>query len=325
MSASPVILQTVFGSLELRRATTPFSQSMIPLALGADSIRRALEEALADGDSMSVMNLALECGVIDSAFGIDDEAVVAALMGALEGGQFVAVAPGAGAGAQDEETGAQWSAYYEFQARVGKEFMLALRKHRVVPSAQVQEIRQSEDYDVVAAAEASAIIVRQAKSSGGKPAQAAAETLAKHLVDMRSAPGKRGGFMLLRAPPSVAERLATPEEVVTPAKLKKLKEQKEAVYEIEIERRYHDDTPVHDATFTLVFEGGMQMDGRLDKSGKALVKGVPNESAEVRFSPDARPFEFVKTASNKAYRGRPPTDAELDERLEAFMQGRQPA
>ena len=40
-----------------------------------------------------------------------------------------------------------------FQARFGKEFNVAMRRHRIVGREQVADIRQNEDYDVVPAAE----------------------------------------------------------------------------------------------------------------------------------------------------------------------------
>ena len=196
MSVPPLILETVFGPVQLVRGSAPSAQNMVPLAIGADGIRRALEAALAYGDSMSVMALALEAGILDSAFGVDDAEVVRALMVSLEGGHVVAVAPGGNAGGQDQEGAAAWSAYDAFVARVGKEFMVALRKHRVVPSGQVPEIRQAEDYDVVAVKEAAAILVRQAldfrqvgSDDGGQTANGQVGRLRVH--EDRHSPGAR--------------------------------------------------------------------------------------------------------------------------------------
>lgn len=322
MSSQTVTLETIFGVLELRPRRGPSDENKVPVAMCEGSVERALQDALAWGNALAVLNLARDGGFIRLAFGIDDEEVVTGLMDALRGGQLVVAAAGMTGTADDHES-VVWAAYYAFASRFGKEFNLALRRHRIVAREQVADIRQANDYDVVSATEAAAVVVGLSKSAGVGPWQAAATILAKHIVDMRSPPGS-GGFMLLREPASQAERIVSPEDVITPAKLKKLKQEKEAVFEIEIERRYHDDSAVHGAKFTLVFEGGMQINGVLDSAGKATVKGVPNEAAEVSFSPDVRSYEIMKGKKNKAYQGQAPTDEEIHQRLEFFLQQPQP-
>jgi hypothetical protein len=318
MSSQAVILETIFGPLELRPRRGPSDEGKVSIAMCEESVERALHKELTRGNAHALKDLAREEAVVRSGFGIDDDEIVAGLMQALRTGRLVAAAPGMTAGADDQKNEA-WAAYYAFQARFGKEFNVAMRRHRIVGREQVADIRQNEDYDVVPAVEAAAVLERLAKTVGVGPWQAATVTLSKHLFDLRS-PAGTSGFMLLRAPASHAERIVSPEDIITPAKLKKLKEEKEAVFEIEIEQRYHDDSPVQGAKFTLVFEGGRQVDGVLNSDGKALVKGVPNETAELRFGPDSRDFKVVDRKKNKSYRGRVPTEAELQERLEFFMQ-----
>jgi hypothetical protein len=222
MSSQAVILETIFGPLELRPRRGPSDEGKVSVAMCEESVERALHKELTRGNSHAVKDLASEEAVVRSGFGIDNDELVAGLKQALRTGRLVAAAPGMAAGG-DAQKNAGWEAYYVFQARFGKEFNVAMRRHRIVGREQVADIRQNEDYDVVPAVEAAAVLERLAKTVGVGPWQAATATLGKHLFDLRS-PSGTSGFMLLRAPASHAERIVSPEDVITPSKLKKLKE-----------------------------------------------------------------------------------------------------
>jgi hypothetical protein len=49
---------------------------------------------------------------------------------------------------------------------------------------------------------------------------------------------------------------------------------------LELEHRYHDDSPVHGAAFTLTFPNGFKKEGTLDEEGRAVVVGVPAGTGE---------------------------------------------
>lgn len=66
---------------------------------------------------------------------------------------------------------------------------------------------------------------------------------------------------------------------------------------LEIERRYHDDSPLQDAEFTLTSSDGFEFKGKLDKAGKATVVGAP-ASGSVRFGPDARKYSVADDREN---------------------------
>jgi hypothetical protein len=220
MSSHSVTLDTVFGQLELRRKHSSAEQNKIPLPVCAGHIERALQSTLAFGAAGSVWRLARKEGFVALSPSVDAVELVAGLMHALRCGWLVAVAPG-GDRDKDNKSAEVWAAYDVLQSRFGKEFHVSMRKHRIVGQEMVATVRQAEDYDVVPASEAAALIVRMATSAGAGRWQAAAALLAKHIVDLRS-PTNSTGFMLLRAPMSYAERITPPEDVITPAKLKKL-------------------------------------------------------------------------------------------------------
>lgn len=64
-----------------------------------------------------------------------------------------------------------------------------------------------------------------------------------------------------------------------------------------LDHRYHDDDPVQDADFWVTLPGGVEVHGRLDKTGRATLVGVP-EVVKVRYGPDARPFERADKREN---------------------------
>lgn len=66
---------------------------------------------------------------------------------------------------------------------------------------------------------------------------------------------------------------------------------------VEIERRYHDDSPVQKAEFTLSTPDGFELKGTLDDAGKSTVIGAPSSSS-VRFGPDARDYTVADDREN---------------------------
>lgn len=176
-----------------------------------------------------------------------------------------------------------------------------MRTHRIAGREQVSEIRQSADYDVVPAVEAAAVIARLAATAGGGPWQAAAATLAKHFVDLRSPPGPIG-FMLLRAPMSYAERITPPEDVITPAKLKRLRDEHESNHNVSFEFITDTGHLIEDeAGYELIFPDGKFETGKL-ASSKAERSGVKPGIYELRtrsirgaswLLPSVQPFERV--------------------------------
>ena len=215
----PVVLDTIHGKLELRRPRSPLDQNKVSLSMCEGAIERALYDALAWGNPLGVMNLSDKDGFVRIRVFTPPKDIVAGLMAALHAGRLVVGV--ADEGIEDGVEGAAWSAYHVFQARFGKEFNVAMRRHRLAGRDQVASIRQAEDFDVVPALEAAAVVTRMATSAGAGPWQSAAATLTKSIVDMQSSPGQ-SGFMLLRAPASHAARIVAPEDVITPSKLRKL-------------------------------------------------------------------------------------------------------
>ena len=71
---------------------------------------------------------------------------------------------------------------------------------------------------------------------------------------------------------------------------------------LHLDHRYHDDDPVQQASFTVRFANGYEASGTLDAEGHAKLVGVPGGQAEVRYGPDARPYEPVEQENNPDYR-----------------------
>ena len=71
---------------------------------------------------------------------------------------------------------------------------------------------------------------------------------------------------------------------------------------LELDHRYHDDDPVHEATYVVKFSNGYEVSGKLDADGKARLVGVPGGQAEVRYGPDTRPFKVDPEEKNPDYR-----------------------
>jgi hypothetical protein len=90
--------------------------------------------------------------------------------------------------------------------------------------------------------------------------------------------------------------------------------------ELELERLYHDDQPVHEAPFTLELKNGATIEGKLDAAGKATVKNLTSLPERVRFGPDQRPYKRVDADENPDYKEQfTATDAEalVDQHLKA--------
>jgi len=74
------------------------------------------------------------------------------------------------------------------------------------------------------------------------------------------------------------------------------------VHDITLERRYHDDTPVQNATYKVKLASGHEIEGTLDAQGKAKLMGV-SRSVTVVFGPDSREYERADTRDNPDFRG----------------------
>ena len=74
------------------------------------------------------------------------------------------------------------------------------------------------------------------------------------------------------------------------------------VRSLKLDARYHDDDPLQEAPFTLVFPNGLEIEGQLDTEGKATVVGVPKGRGKVRYGPDQRDYQRADTRENPDYR-----------------------
>lgn len=87
-----------------------------------------------------------------------------------------------------------------------------------------------------------------------------------------------------------------------------------------LDHRYHDDDPIQDAAFTVHFSNGLEVSGQLNKQGKARLVGVPSGPAEVRYGPDARPYQPVKQDGNPDYRAEM-GEADIDALIDKYHKG----
>jgi len=66
---------------------------------------------------------------------------------------------------------------------------------------------------------------------------------------------------------------------------------------LEIERRYHDDKPVHGAPFTVELANGKTIEGKLSAAGEARVP-LPARARRIQFGPDERDWTLVDAQKN---------------------------
>lgn len=289
---SNVTLDTIFGPLEVRRRRSASDTNKIPPDTCGFAVEQALRDVLAWGNRMPLLGLVHRDALMLPSFGTDEDQTVAAVMDALRRGALIVASP-EGVGSEGDAAQAVWSAYYTFQARFGKEFNVGMRRHRLAGREQVPNIRQAEDYDVVPAAEAAAMVVSLSRSAGAGQWHNAALTLAKNLVDMRSPPNANG-FMLLRAPASQAERIVSPEDVITPAKLKKLAERDW----IEVRLVDQDGNPWA-GDYELVAPGGAVFKGTAGEDGFIRVEKILSGSCSLAL-PELEPSRWdVSSATSK--------------------------
>lgn len=171
-----------------------------------------------------------------------------------------------------------WQAFDLFRACFGKEFTFAMRRYRLTTRAQVAAIRQHHDYDVVAPPEATATLKRMAADVGDARIDKAADELAKHLVDLRTAANAEG-FVLLRAPVVQASRFVAPEEVVTPAKLKELRDGTFIAFLVVDEK----DIPLPGIGLEVVLSDGKQVTLQTDDNGFCKADKIAAGGCEVTF------------------------------------------
>jgi len=111
-------------------------------------------------------------------------------------------------------------------------------------------------------------------------------------------------------------RLPRPKWVVSFAPLEELptasapSEVAEARRFLELDHRYHDDSPVVGASFKVLFEDGSEIEGTLDGTGKARIE-MSARPIQVQYGPDARPWTARKQIPNPKYRASL-SDAEID-------------
>jgi hypothetical protein len=114
-----------------------------------------------------------------------------------------------------------------------------------------------------------------------------------------------GGLRLWRSkgpPPVWPNRTVPIETVVAEAIASRRAPQEQKRRTIELERYYHDDTPIQGAAFKVKLSDGSVREGTLDASGRATVEDVPDGSASVQFGPDARPWEPVDKEKNPDFK-----------------------
>lgn len=68
-----------------------------------------------------------------------------------------------------------------------------------------------------------------------------------------------------------------------------------------LDHRYHDDTPVAEAEYEVELENGQLVRGRLNKEGRAEIRGLGSKPLRVRYGPDARPYAIADDSANPAY------------------------
>ena len=90
----------------------------------------------------------------------------------------------------------------------------------------------------------------------------------------------------------------------TPSQLARTAAPKEEVlFDLELERRYHDEELLQQAPFVVEFEDGNTMTGTLSAAGVASKKQLAVRPVRVRFQPDARVYETIDNTNNPDFNG----------------------
>jgi hypothetical protein len=322
-----IALVTLSGAFELRRPSASEDTKTSTGSPSQSELERILREQ-ARWQRLVMVGLLQGLGGSKSAWLTDGELVVRDVMHALKRGRLVVAAPSEGSRA-DSADAAAWGAFDEFQATVGREFQVATRTHRLVPRDRVDAVRQSSDFDVVPVAEASAIVSSQAKTKGGGQLVSRLTPLLSSLTSL-SGPDSSAGFVLLRAPLVHAARFVPAEDILTPGKLKKLKES----HWIEVALETEEGEPWV-GPYSLELPDGRIVTGRSDANGNVRIEEIMAGTCKFvlpGLAPELWGGPPSSKASTGAELGRPvvfdeeaPGDAEVlqdpegeDEEIEVF-------
>ena len=279
MGTGVLLLSIPSGTFELRKASLLGHAQSPSITAPRSHIESGLRSALWS-QRMAMVEL-LGPGRVTPSMLTDPDALIRQLLLAVEMGGLELALPNDG---QREATADDlaWNAFLAFQAQVGREFTVAARSHRLVPRERVDAVKREREYDVVAAPEATAIVGTVAKSKASGSLAPHLKTLLASICDMRG-PSNQNGFVLLRAPATQAARYVAPEDVITPAKLRELKREKErGTHELDLQ---YETTTGHvitdDEGFLLVWPDGREEEATL-QNGRLQRKSVDPGEYEVR-------------------------------------------
>lgn len=266
MADYKIALTTLSGAFELRRPSASEDRKGATGGPSPAELEKLLCEQ-ARWQRLAMVALLQGLGGARSTWLTDGDLVVKDLLRGIERGWLVVASPTEGSRA-DSADAAVWDAFDAFQATVGREFQVATRNHRLVPRDRVNAVRQSADFDVVPVDEASAIVSAQAKSKGGGQLVSRCKPLLESLTSL-SGPDSSAGFVLLRAPMAHAARFVPAEDVLTPGKLKKLKES----HWIEVVLETEEGEPWV-GPYSLELPDGRTVTGTSDADGKVHIEEI---------------------------------------------------
>lgn len=266
MGADALLLKIPGGTFELRKPQTvggaPARSITTPLRHVESGLRTALWS-----QRLAMIDL-LGPGRVTLSMLNDPEAIISELLMALEMGRLELAPPNEGKAVGSAEDAA-WAAYLAFQAQVGREFTVAARSHRLVPRERVDSVKREREYDMVPAAEAATIVGNAAKTKAAGALSTHIKVLLESLCDMRTASNKEG-FVLLRAPVTLAARYVAPEDVITPAKLKELAES----HWVEVWLECNDGQPWM-GRYKIQLPNGNEVEGQTDEKGMLRIDHIP--------------------------------------------------
>lgn len=283
MANEVVNLKLMSGAFQLRRWRSPNDRN----AASLDMDRREIESLLfeeAGKQRFEMVGLVQNHAAFHLACMSDSNALVAAVMRTLHEG-YLAIAPPADSDTRGNANDPAWAAFKKFQSRIGREFQVSMRSHRLVPREQVEAIRQEGDFDVVAAGEAASIVASVAKTKGGGQLDSSLKLVLENVVDLNT-PAAKSGFVLLRAPVSHATRYVPVEDIITPAKLKKLRDS----HWIEVVIQTETGEPWV-GKYSIKLPDGRDVQGITDKDGKIRIESI--EAGNCRLSLPGLSSEFL--------------------------------
>jgi hypothetical protein len=248
--------------------------------------------------SMEVRSFAAQLGRFDL-YRMDDQEVVKLIRDAIRDGRVIAVQKGAKSSASPSATVQLHRLVAQVEKHTRGKLSYRGRQYQMVVDVDLRNIPDRDYYEVASQSEARAVLDSTAKDTGAAAdlLKQAGDKLSK---DWRPPFSHPEGLVLLRRIPAPASEPKDTGPALTPSQIRALMKKDQDDFVLELEHLYHDDRPVHQASFTVELSDGSKVEGQLDAEGRATVH-LSVMPTRVQFGPDSRAWKQVDETKNPDY------------------------